>query len=374
MQRLQYRVLWPEDRTLHVRDQRTAIEPTVRPVGGMREYAWGVDDAAAVIDEEDTPAWYDDVPAVQLSEFAGWGDVVAWASPLFHPASPVSPALARAPIEAWRAHTGPRAQAPRGAPVRPGRRALPRHRARPVLAPSSTPSDVFARRFGDCKDKALLLSTALNALGIEAYPALVNTDAGTAIDAWQPSPFAFNHAIVQAKLGGATYWLDGTMGLQRGGLGQYYDPSYRRALVIRDGATGLEPIVAHGRYAHNRRSRGLHGCRKWEAPSSRPRRRAGASTPTLDMRYELTQHSMKELGKTFLNYYAAIDPTVEADGPPRVLDDPESNTLTITERYTIRSFWKNAGRRLVADRIGDELDTPRISRRSAPLAISSRST
>src|SRR5208282_5268181 len=36
------------------------------------------------------------------------------------------------------------------------------------------PSAVFSRRFGDCKDKSLLFVTILRALGIEAYPVLVN--------------------------------------------------------------------------------------------------------------------------------------------------------------------------------------------------------
>ena len=34
----------------------------------------------------------------------------------------------------------------------------------------------LARRFGDCKDKALLTVTLLRALGVQADPVLVNTD------------------------------------------------------------------------------------------------------------------------------------------------------------------------------------------------------
>ena len=46
---------------------------------------------------------------------------------------------------------------------------------------ADTTGEVLARRFGDCKDKVLLLVTILRALGVEAYPALVNHARGLAL-------------------------------------------------------------------------------------------------------------------------------------------------------------------------------------------------
>ncbi len=37
------------------------------------------------------------------------------------------------------------------------------------------PNQVFEQRYGDCKDKSLLMVTMLRKMGIEAYPVLVNT-------------------------------------------------------------------------------------------------------------------------------------------------------------------------------------------------------
>ena len=39
------------------------------------------------------------------------------------------------------------------------------------------PSEVFSHRYGDCKDKATLLSTMLKEIGVESYYVLINTDA-----------------------------------------------------------------------------------------------------------------------------------------------------------------------------------------------------
>lgn len=63
--------------------------------------------------------------------------------------------------------------------------------------------DVWARRFGDCKDQALLLVTLLNAAGIAAEPVLVRTrrlgHIGTSEIPPPPMLALFDHAIVHLK-------------------------------------------------------------------------------------------------------------------------------------------------------------------------------
>jgi tetratricopeptide (TPR) repeat protein len=50
----------------------------------------------------------------------------------------------------------------------------------------------------------------LNGLGIEAQPALVNSAEGDGLNERLPTPGAFDHVLVRARIGGRTYWLDGT--------------------------------------------------------------------------------------------------------------------------------------------------------------------
>ena len=61
-------------------------------------------------------------------------------------------------------------------------------------------TDVFAHRYGDCKDKATLLSAMLKETGIESYYVIVNTRRGVVGSAMPASPFWFNHAILAVKL------------------------------------------------------------------------------------------------------------------------------------------------------------------------------
>ncbi len=60
----------------------------------------------------------------------------------------------------------------------------------------SEPGEVLERKWGDCKDKAVLLIDLLAASGIESYPALILLDQRRRIDVEFPSPRAFNHLIV----------------------------------------------------------------------------------------------------------------------------------------------------------------------------------
>lgn len=60
-------------------------------------------------------------------------------------------------------------------------------------------TDVFSHHFGDCKDKATLLSTMLKEAGVDSYYIVVNTHRG-AISAATPAVNWFNHVILAIKL------------------------------------------------------------------------------------------------------------------------------------------------------------------------------
>ena len=72
-----------------------------------------------------------------------------------------------------------------------------------------SPDEVIARRYGDCKDTALLLTHLLGSLGMEARPALVNTLNSRLTRQMDAIPW-FNHAIALVWLNGQIYALDGT--------------------------------------------------------------------------------------------------------------------------------------------------------------------
>jgi hypothetical protein len=294
---------------------------------------------------------------------------VNWALPLYKPKSAPSPALAHQ-IEQWRT-------------------ALPGNEERlmaalqfvqdkvrytgiemgPYSHMPNQPSLVFERRFGDCKDKSLLLATILNALGIEAFPALANTNARQTVAEFQPSPYAFNHVIVQAKCDGQTYWLDPTITLQRGSLSSHYNPEFGRALVIRDGSNELAEIPQSTPSAPTIVIKDIYTLEPDQQAAQLEVTTTCHGKDADDMRYQLARTSLTELGRMYLNYYANIDSDIEQLGPPKADDDPGTNTVTITEKYRIPRFWNDGERQFGAYRIDEEMTKPNITRRNAPLAL-----
>jgi hypothetical protein len=67
-----------------------------------------------------------------------------------------------------------------------------------------TAAEVFAKRYGDCKDKANLMRAMLKVIGIEAYPVLIYSGDPTYVRAEWASPTQFNHCIIAIKVGAET--------------------------------------------------------------------------------------------------------------------------------------------------------------------------
>jgi transglutaminase-like putative cysteine protease len=146
----------------------------MRRDGSTKETIWQWRDLAGIRGEKDRPSWHMQYPRLRLSEWSSWKAVVDWSLPLYRRA-PLTPPL-QALVDEWRKESADDADriilALRfvqdqvrytGIEIGPG-----------AYQPTAH-GRVLERRYGDCKDKALLLVTLLAAMNIEAQPALVNT-------------------------------------------------------------------------------------------------------------------------------------------------------------------------------------------------------
>ncbi|MGH9825923.1 MAG: DUF3857 domain-containing transglutaminase family protein, partial [Blastocatellia bacterium] len=368
-------VVSPSGRTLYVRSLNTKLEPAVRELGDVREYTWQQHDVPALEFEDATPEWFNPIPGVQIADFETWADVVAWELPLFQlPVSKAGASLSpelENQIRAWR-DSSSRPEDQLSAALRFVQDDV-RYMAIEIGPYSETPnppSVVFKRRFGDCKDKSLLLVTVLNRLGIEAYPALVNTESEAAVGAFEPSPFVFDHCIVKAECNGKTYWLDPTRTLQRGTLADASNQDERLALVLKETNRDLEAIPPPSNDQPLISVREVYTVTSYTAPASFEVVTTYRGSAADSERYSLTQTSLPELGKSYLNYYADTDASILVEQPLAVSDDPVSNTLLVKEKYRIPNFWGQKGRYVFGDRISEELNRPRITQRTMPLGVS----
>lgn len=363
------RLLWPAARKLYVRALNTDAQAVVNQAGEEVEYVWERRDVPAADYEDATPAWFDPTPTVQLSEFATWADVARWAAPLYQVPGKLSPPLS-AQVEKWRAEL-----------PQPEARVLAARRfvqdevrylgieLGPYSHTPTQPDRVFQRRFGDCKDKSLLLATMLNALGIEARPALVNTEARHTLDAWQPSPYDFDHVIVAARLNNQTYWIDPTISYQRGPVALTPAPDYERALVLNPDAQALTTIPPTPLPEPTTSVHEVYRVADFASPVALTVTTTYRGTDADALRYRLASETRADLAKDYLNYYADREPSIEARGLPEFADDEQANVINVTEQYVIPRFWKEQAHTFLAERIGEELTKPDVSRRTMPLRV-----
>ena len=108
------------------------------------------------------------------------------------------------------------------------------------LVPANV-GETWTRRFGDCKAKTALLLAVLHALGVEAEPVAVNTLRGDGLNLKLPMIAWFNHVLVRARIGGNTYWLDGSRSGDRR-LENLPVPAYAWGLPLLASGSPLVPI------------------------------------------------------------------------------------------------------------------------------------
>ena len=88
-------------------------------------------------------------------------------------------------------------------------------------------AEVFNHRFGDCKDKATLLSSMLKESGIDSYYVVIHTRRGGVTPATPPHVGGFNHAILAIKLPDQVSDATLTATMQHPRLGRllFFDPT-----------------------------------------------------------------------------------------------------------------------------------------------------
>jgi transglutaminase-like putative cysteine protease len=374
VQVLHARLVAPEGHELHMTPRNTTQQPEVRRHGGWIEYVWRARDVPAREMDDDEPGWYDPDPLVQWSEYPDWGAIAAWALPLYRESADQGPEF-KAIVESI-AHANARPEDRLLASLRFVQREV-RYLGIEIgvgsLAPRP-PREVLQRRFGDCKDKAVLLVSLLQALGVEARPALVNTRLRRELEHYLPSPGRFDHVVVRARLDGRDYWIDPTRAVQKGTLQTLSQADFERALVIEEGTRELQHMDAaavHRREVHSVYD--LSGGRGKPVTLQVTTVYHGASAESV--RQGLANESRDETQRGFLNFYARYYPDIATDKPFTVSDDDGGNALTVTESYRLGDRWEPAGedQKFKADFPTPELDdflrVPDRTVRSGPLAL-----
>ena len=374
MRRARLRILAPAGLELSYRVGDPSV-PTTSLHGGIRELDWDWHDLAAIPGDDNRPKWYSTWPHIEVTSTKDWSEVAQRIAPLYEVSNPRTPELSAVVNEIRAAGGTPAEQALRALQfVQEQIRYVSISIGAGAFRPTN-PEQVLQRRFGDCKDKSLLLVTILRQLGIEAQPALVNTRRGHVLDSTLPTPYAFDHVIVRMRLDNDTYWLDGTLGKQFSPLSTHFAEEFERALVIDRSTTGLTTLPPLGPDAHSKRSEVLVDLRAGlDKPAKLQISTFYEGRLADSQRQDLADESTAERQSSYLKYILEYYPRAKVAAPITVHDDRSKDVIEVREYYNIEHPFKENERGrlelfLQADELYRYVEPLKPGARKAPLAI-----
>lgn len=376
VEKIRRRLLWPSHRPLSIRSHNTALQPSETTHGHMTEYLWQAEHLPPVRYDSQTPNWYQQYHWIQLSEARSWREVAEYERAIFAQEQALPPA-ARAVVDRIMAEHNTAADRMVAALrfVQDEIRYISISKGTGGMIPNDL-ATILSRRYGDCKDKTVLLLALLRAMDITAYAVLANMDVTRGLKSFLPSQFAFDHVFVQAVVGGHPYWIDGTMTHQKGTADTMVQPDYGPVLVLKPGTTGLTEMP------------------QWQP--SEPERHittsldlsAGSGSPGVltiitthrgrnanSFRAKLARTGKSRLQQQYLEYYDKDHDGLTLHTPFIVRHDDDRNEITVTEAYTIPAPWYfNAeDQKWYADlnlkELRSYLKEPDDTRRTAPFAL-----
>ena len=362
VERLHRRLVVADGRPVWFKSHGGGVTPAERDHDGVREYSWDARDVAGVAAEDEIPTWFEPRPWLQMSDFASWNDVAVWAGALFPADAKQSPELAEQ-LARWRRLPTERERIEAALTfVRRSVRYFGLELGSNSHQPHA-PSQVFAQRFGDCKDKAYLLVTMLRALGVAAWPALTDSRARQALDDYLPG-IVFDHVIVAVMIDGQRRWVDPTAASQQGTLDELPPPPFQRALIIDTKTTALAeipqpPLEAPNIVVDEHYWLDHDGQVRFDVTTTR----LGAAAVSFRNLHE----SNSLLAKEWLSYYATFHPSLQQLATPTFEDG--GARIVVTEHYQMPLSSLVSERDRYADTVDAELSEPSVKRRTMPLAV-----
>ncbi|UJH92786.1 DUF3857 domain-containing protein [Antarcticibacterium sp. 1MA-6-2] len=338
MNRINFSVTVPNDQNLEYKLLRGAKNPHISTIGNRTKYSWEKEKISAIEYEDNTPAWFDAAPAVEITQYRNWKEVVDKFEKHYRIDKNARTALSKKAypyLNIENGETGNITQTIKF--VQDEIRYLGFENGMNSHKPSY-PLEVFNRRYGDCKDKSFLLSELLQAQGITAHPMLVNSSTGRDLENSLPSPNVFDHCIVQIQLeNNKLVYIDPTISDQGGEPGNIYFPNYSYGLLLKPGSQGLTKL-----------------------PSPKPSKTDIVETFILDdvggganftvktiyrgnesdfQRQEFSESTLKNVQQGYTSFYAELYPGIKVEEVVSFEDDKLKNEFTVFEKYRIDSLW-----------------------------------
>jgi len=337
----QYRsIRVPSDRTYQSRRYANAPEPEIENAGDETIYSWDQHNVASISGQDNVPNWYTDFGYFELTDMPDWESLGAFYSTAYQRTAPLSAELVAQIENIKNLHTDDKARTRAALDfVQREIRYLGIEVGKGGYVPRD-PSLVSAQRFGDCKDKTVLLVAMLGEMNIKASPLLVDTDNYDHFTDRLPSGYAFDHVITKVTIGETEYWLDGTRSPQIGTLDTLEQSDYSAGLVVEGPQSAVNkkhsPAAGESFEAVVIDTFDLAADKTTIGYTAKTILRGGRADGFLSRFHRDGRVSMEE---SYLSYYQDNYPTIEKTKDLEVIEDQDNASVTILEHYSIPEGW-----------------------------------
>lgn len=326
----------PKGRKLRFKTFMGAVAPTQEDLGNATAYYWDIAGTDKIEYEPNVPLWYATRQRIECSEFEKWSDVGKWASDV----NPI-PVLAKSgKLQQFAEHLWHKAKGDsmeyvkeiadfvqneiRYMGIEVGEYS---HRA-------NNPEKVFAQRYGDCKDKSVLLAALLQHRGIKSQLVLVNSFEEYNLDESLPSPAAFNHMVAYFSVDGRGQFIDPTITNQGGPIRDRHFPFYGKVLWAKPGAEmyNTEKIVAGNTRVEEQFNLQKDGAAILDVLTIY----TGSNAD--DIRSYFKQTAKNQIEKSYLEYYQRLYKQATKRSALTYEDDIANNVFRVKESYSIKKL------------------------------------
>ncbi|WP_333607008.1 DUF3857 domain-containing transglutaminase family protein [Arsukibacterium sp.] len=370
-----WRLIWQKPEPLYYRFSQQPLPLRITSSAEATIYQLTQTDVAVAKVEDDTPDWYSPYNTLSLSNSEQWQDIAQWGSSLFEPAISNSRTVTEK-VARWQLEHATAEQQIIAALlfVQTDIRYLGIELGESSHKPASA-EQVLLQRYGDCKDKSVLLVSMLRQLGHQAVPVLVNTERAAKIADVLPSAHAFDHAIVKLEFNNTTYWLDPTRSHQGGPLSTLYQPDYGVALELAKGVNQLTSMSSARQYTKTLINDHFQLTDSLSKPANYTVSTLYSGLAAERVRSQFARNSLNQKEEDYTQFYSRYYATITQAAPIIKTDDRAQGTVKIDEFYLISDFWDSEDNHkfsanFYTNGISSYLEQPKIAaNRSQPFAI-----
>jgi transglutaminase-like putative cysteine protease len=374
--RLHFLLDWGKQKKLNFKAVKTDTPLTTTKVNNRTHYEYDLSNISPIKTNSQTPSWYDPYGRYYFSDIETWREVIEWAIPLYETSIKTSPAIKKVVDDIKAKGGSPSHQAALALHyVQDNVRYLGVEMGKNSHQPSLA-TDTLNRRYGDCKDKTVLLVTILHDLGIAAAPALVNTDVRQELIQEIPSINAFDHVIVHIKVNNLIYWIDPTREYQKGDLEVLFQANYGYGLVIDKNNYKLIEMKVP-RITNEKIVEDFDASGALDEPVVYNINTYYTGYESEVQRSNFLGSNITEKSDQYLNFYKGYYDHIRMHKNISFDDNPISSVFHVSEEYRIQPFWstdknKKSTTTFYASGISTALAKPEEIVRVAPYYVRQR--